>query len=450
MPAAKLQMEGEVLSEHTQALLQKEKTYSAGGFGPLPGFIVSAKGSTLTHGHSQSGSLQPNNYQGSYKRHPNMFVTSPNFQLKNTDQKAFQTNIAVQDSRWPILAETLCQKLGYDKVASMCSGAEAADAAVKIARKWGIERKGIEASELLVLGCSENYHGLSSGIWPIMTPGCGQQEYGITSTNVINFNPETGDSLRYGHVEDFEQVIAKHHKRIAAIMMEPIHGGLRTFQEEIEFATSVRKLCKEHNILFIADEVRMGSGKTGKFLCSQWLDCEKPDIVVLGKSISGGAFPASYILGYDDTMTLIRPNQSASTYAMGPAANAATLAALSLYQDDKIINRARVIEEKWLKLTSTWSYPFIQYCTARGGDIVILLNEGLGGVTARRLARLAYQRGVLVYPQKPRVRCSIALTVTDEELDRGFGILTTVMDDISSFGDIPGSTHAVDDVDAGF
>lgn len=104
-----------------------------------------------------------------------MFVTSPNFQLKNTDQKAFQTNIAVQDSRWPILAETLCQKLGYDKVASMCSGAEAADAAVKIARKWGIERKGIEASELLVLGCSENYHGLSSGIWPIMTPGCGQQ-----------------------------------------------------------------------------------------------------------------------------------------------------------------------------------------------------------------------------------------------------------------------------------
>ncbi|KAF0645997.1 hypothetical protein FPSE5266_08159 [Fusarium pseudograminearum] len=449
MPAAKLQMEGEVLSERTQALLQKEKTYSAGGFGPLPGFIVSAKGSTLTDVDGKEIIDFAISMGTVNLGHCNPTITKA---VVDAIQTSFQTNIAVQDSRWPILAETLCQKLGYDKVASMCSGAEAADAAVKIARKWGIERKGIEASELLVLGCSENYHGLSSGIWPIMTPGCGQQvvEYGITSTNVINFNPETGNSLRYGHVEDFEQVIAKYHKRIAAIMMEPIHGGLRTFQEEIEFATSVRKLCKEHNILFIADEVRMGSGKTGKFLCSQWLDCEKPDIVVLGKSISGGAFPASYILGYDDTMTLIRPNQSASTYAMGPAANAATLAALSLYNDDKIINRARVIEEKWLKLTSTWNYPFIQYCTARGGDIVILLNEGLGGVTARRLARLAYQRGVLVYPQKPRVRCSISLTVTDEELDRGFGILTTVMDDIGSFGEIPGSTHAVDEVDAGF
>ncbi|UZP40310.1 hypothetical protein NXS19_008126 [Fusarium pseudograminearum] len=416
MPAAKLQMEGEVLSERTQALLQKEKTYSAGGFGPLPGFILSAKGSTLTDVDGKEIIDFAISMGTVNLGHCNPTITKA---VVDAIQTSFQTNIAVQDSRWPILAETLCQKLGYDKVASMCSGAEAADAAVKIARKWGIERKGIEASELLVLGCSENYHGLSSGIWPIMTPGCGQQEYGITSTNVINFNPETGNSLRYGHVEDFEQIIAKHHKRIAAIMMEPIHGGLRTFQEEIEFATS-------------------------------WLDCEKPDIVVLGKSISGGAFPASYILGYDDTMTLIRPNQSASTYAMGPAANAATLAALSLYNDDKIINRARVIEEKWLKLTSTWNYPFIQYCTARGGDIVILLNEGLGGVTARRLARLAYQRGVLVYPQKPRVRCSISLTVTDEELDRGFGILTTVMDDIGSFGEIPGSTHAVDEVDAGF
>lgn len=90
-------------------------------------------------------------------------------------QSAFQTNIAIRDHQWPILAKTLCEKLGYDKVASMTSGAEAADAAVKIARKWGIERKGIPAKELFVLGCSENYHGLSSGIWPLMTPGCGQQ-----------------------------------------------------------------------------------------------------------------------------------------------------------------------------------------------------------------------------------------------------------------------------------
>lgn len=195
----------------------------------------------------------------------------------------------------------------------------------------------------------------------------------------------------------------------------------------------------------------MGSGKTGKFLCSDWLGPEnKPDMVVLGKSISGGAFPASYILGHNETMTLVRPNQVASTYAMAPAANAATLAALSLYADKQILDRARVIQEKWFEVTSQWDHPFIQYCTARGADLVIMLNNNHDGVTARRIARLAYQKGVLIYPQAPRLRCSIALTITDEELSRGFSILTRVMDEVREYGEIPGSTHIVDDVTAGF
>lgn len=200
----------------------------------------------------------------------------------------------------------------------------------------------------------------------------------------------------------------------------------------------------------------MGSGKTGKFLCSDWLATDsnqhKPDMVLLGKSISGGAYPASYILGYDETMSLVKPNQSASTYAMAPAANAATLAALKLYADDKVLQRARDVETRWLAMTAEWpnKYPFIKYATARGADLSVMLDEGYNGVTARRIARLAYQRGVLIYPQKPRLRCSVALTITDEELDRGFTALDEVMRDIEGFGEIPGSTHAVDDVSAGF
>ena len=162
----------------------------------------------------------------------------------------------------------------------------------------------------------------------------------------------------------------------------------RTFQEEIDFAVRVRQLCAQHNILFIADEVRMGSGKTGKFLCSDWLGPEnKPDMVVLGKSISGGAYPASYILGHNDTMALVRPNQVASTYAMGPAANAAALAALRQYSDEHLLGRARAFEKEWLHVTSEWKHPFIQYCTARGADFVIMLNEGHQGVTTNRVPK---------------------------------------------------------------
>ncbi|KAG6989217.1 Ornithine aminotransferase [Fusarium oxysporum f. sp. conglutinans] len=127
------EMKGEPLSAVTRDLLAEEQTYTAGGFGPLPGFIVSGKGSTL------------------------------------------RANIAIHSAGWPSLAKKLCQKLGYDKVAAMTSGAEAADSAVKIARKWGIARKDISPMDVVVLGCSENYHGLTSGIWPIMNPGCGQE-----------------------------------------------------------------------------------------------------------------------------------------------------------------------------------------------------------------------------------------------------------------------------------
>lgn len=136
---------------------------------------------------------------------------------------------------------------------------------------------------------------------------------------------------------------------------------------------------------------------------------------------------------------------------MGPAANAATLAALKLYSDERLLARARLVEEKWFDVVAEWKkHPFIQYATARGADLVIMLNEGYNGVTARRIARLAYQRGVLIYPQKPRLRCSVALTITDEELEEGFRILTGVMDEVESYAEIPGSTHVVDDVSAGF
>lgn len=127
----------------------------------------------------------------------------------------------------------------------------------------------------------------------------------------------------------------------------------------------------------------MGSGKTGKFLCSEWMGTDnKPDMITLGKSITGGVYPASYILGF--------------------------------------------------------------------ADLGIVIKEGVDNVTPRRIARLAYQKGVLIYPPAPRIRLSVALTITDEELDRGLRILTEVMDEVRFYEEIPGSTHAVDDVAAGF
>ncbi|KAH8743155.1 pyridoxal phosphate-dependent transferase [Diaporthe sp. PMI_573] len=368
---------GEPLSASVQALMDLEERYAAGTFGSTPGFIVSGK-ITLT-------------------------------------------NFATHSAEWPKVAKTLCDKFGYDKVSPMVTGAEAADAACKFARKWAIKTKGVAPEDALVLGCSDNYHGVTAGIWSIMEPYA-QRDYGVVSKNLTNLNPRTGRVLRYGHVEDFEEVLEEFHGRVAGIIMECIHGHLPSFEEEIQFAISVRQLCKKYNVLFIADE-------------------NKPDMVTMGKSITAGAYPASYILGNNEVMTLINPYESGSTFGMAAAANAATLAALRVYDEEKLLDRATAIGDKWAKITSSWKHPFIKHITNRGADACIYIKPECGSVTGRRICRLAFQRGVFIYPHGERIRVGMALTITDEEFDKGMRILKSVLDDIESYGEMPGSIH---------
>ncbi|EXL66630.1 acetylornithine aminotransferase [Fusarium oxysporum f. sp. conglutinans race 2 54008] len=165
------EMKGEPLSAVTRDLLAEEQTYTAGGFGPLPGFIVSGKGSTLRDVDNKEIIDFACTMSAVNLGHGHPKVTAAVVE----SLQITQANIAIHSAGWPSLAKKLCQKLGYDKVAAMTSGAEAADSAVKIARKWGIARKDISPMDVVVLGCSENYHGLTSGIWPIMNPGCGQE-----------------------------------------------------------------------------------------------------------------------------------------------------------------------------------------------------------------------------------------------------------------------------------
>lgn len=194
----------------------------------------------------------------------------------------------------------------------------------------------------------------------------------------------------------------------------------------------------------------MGSAKTGKFLCSDWLGPEsKPDMITLGKSITGGAFPASYILGNNQAMSLVESFQTGGTFTMAPAAVAATTAALKIYDEEKLCEKAFAIEAKWKEATSKWNYPWIKYVTSRGADMSIATEQKYGTVTPRRVARLAWQKGLFIYPTKAAIRVHMALTISDEELEKGLSILTNVMDEIESYGDIPGSTHPSDDAKHG-
>lgn len=193
----------------------------------------------------------------------------------------------------------------------------------------------------------------------------------------------------------------------------------------------------------------MGAAKTGRFLSSEWLGPEcKPDIITMGKSITGGAFPASYILGTKEVMSLVGPYETASTFAMSPMAVAVTQAALGIIDDENLLQRATSIGKQFEEVASTWKHPFIEFTTARGADLNIKLvaNYPNTRVTARRIALLCYHKGLLVFPLTGRVRMSVAMTITDELLQKGFAILKEALDEVTEYDSIPGSTHIADSI----
>ncbi|KAL3409455.1 pyridoxal phosphate-dependent transferase [Aspergillus fumigatus] len=474
------QREGKVvrLSSKTKELLEIDSKHSAGGIFPLPVFIKSGKDSILKDADGKEiidficmlsatnlGQCHPKLLQAmtssmqtsKYRPHePRRFTLEvPQFDPVG----AFTlTNIATKVGDWAEFTRDMCARFGYDKMVGMVSGTEGADAAVKFARKWGIKRKSIPPRDVLVLGVSDNYHGVGSGIWPIMNDMGQASDYGIINENLRNTNPTTGELLKYGCLEDVEQVLAGNHGRVAAIIMECIHGkkrpwpilttmghlnkltsrGASSFEEELNFAIGVRQLCKRYNILFIADEVRMGSGKTGKFLCSNWMGPEnKPDMVVMGKSITGGAYPASYIFGNHEVMDLIGGYEPVATFGMAPAAIAATRATLEIIDEEKLVDRATWIGQVWKKETAGWSMPWLDYTTNRGADLGLYLKRtGNPRLTTRRLSMLCLHKGIFTYPDGDRVRMGVALNIPEADLLRGMAILKEALLELDDYDEI--------------
>ncbi|KAF4210548.1 hypothetical protein CNMCM8980_004028 [Aspergillus fumigatiaffinis] len=423
------------LSSKTKELLDIDSKHSAGGIFPLPVFIKSGKGSILkdVDGKEIVDFICMLSATNLGQCHPKLLEA-----MTTSMQTITLTNIATKVGDWAEFTRDMCARFGYDKMVGMVSGTEGADAAVKFARKWGIKRKCIPPRDVLVLGVSDNYHGVGSGIWPIMNDMGQSSDYGIFNENLRNTNPKTGELLKYGCLEDFEQALAHVHGRVAAIIMECIHGKKPSFEEELNFAIGVRQLCKKYNILFIADEVRMGSGKTGKFLCSDWMGSEnKPDMVVMGKSITGGAYPASYIFGHDEVMDLVGGYESVATFGMAPAAIAATRATLKIIDEERLVDRATWIGQVWKKETADWNMPWLDYTTNRGADFGLYLKPTDNPRhTTRRLSMLCLHKGILTYPDGDRVRMGVALNIPEADLLRGITSVKEALLELDDYDEI--------------
>lgn len=201
----------------------------------------------------------------------------------------------------------------------------------------------------------------------------------------------------------------------------------------------MQALCKKFNILFIADEIRMGVAKTGKFLCSDHLGpSHKPDMITLGKSISGGLYPTSYVLGMDEPMSVVGAGELLSTFAFSPVAIAATMATLRVTDEENMAQTAIHIGEYFLARAKPWEkHAFIAYVTARGADLGVWLTEG-NEVLCRKIAALCMHKGLLLFPVASHMRISVPMIIEKRDLERALDILEEALEECMEHGDVPG------------
>lgn len=330
----------------------------------------------------------------------------------------------------------MCRRFRFDKICAVITGTEAADTACKIARRWGIKVKGIPATQCTVLGVGGSYHGLAASVWPLMDPSPSRADYGIMSKVLTNVNPTTGERLTYLNLDAMRTCFEDHHERIAAVIMEPLHGCSRSSQDEIVYARGVYDLCRQYNVLFIADEVRQGTAKTGTFFSYQHLgeDCQ-PDMVTLGKSITAGIYPHAFILGTNAVMSLVGQEHVASTYAMTPVAIVAAQATLEAIDHDNLMERAVTLGKKWRGIIEGWGkHHNIDYVASIGADSNLVMKTGSG----YRLAALCMHKGLITYPRPNGLRLSFALTMKDEDLEQGADIIKEALDQLDEYTDVPG------------
>lgn len=357
-------------------------------------------------------------------------------------QRLTLSSRAFYNSSFGPFAKQITELFGYDMVLPMNTGAEAVETAMKLARKWGYAKKGIQDGKAIVLSVEGNFHGRTLGIVSMSTDPESRTGFGPFLSNV---GPGVDDlRIRYGHAEDLEAVLEKHGKDVAAFLVEPIQGEAGIVVPPTGYLQRVRELCTKHSVLLICDEIQTGLGRTGKMLACQHEDI-RPDMVTLGKALSGGVYPVSAVLADKEVMLTIKPGEHGSTYGGNPLGSAVAVAALNVLVDEGLCQRAETLGAKFRAdlsaLQKSGEAPMLVEVRGRGllNAIVIDETKSTKGRSAWQLCLLLKSRGVLCKPTHVNiVRLAPPLVITEEQLTKGFEIIKQALKDLDTLDAIPG------------
>lgn len=317
------------------------------------------------------------------------------------------TSRAFRNNQLPLFAKYLCDLTGYEKMLPMNSGAEAVETAMKIARKWGYVVKGVPDGQAEIITCSGNFHGRTITII----------SYSDEPTTKDYFGPYTPGfkEIPYGDADALEQAISPN---TVGFLFEPIQGEGGVIIPPDGFLRQVRDICDRHNVLMIADEIQTGLGRTGKLFACDWEDV-RPDMVAIGKALSGGFYPVSAVLTDADVMDVIQPGEHGSTFGGNPVACAVAQEALQVLIDEGLINNAHQMGDYLCKLLREIDSPTIKEVRGRGLLVGVELHPSAGG--ARRFCEALQHEGLLCKETHEHIiRFAPPLVITREDMDWAF------------------------------
>ncbi|WP_312344217.1 ornithine--oxo-acid transaminase [Chryseobacterium binzhouense] len=330
--------------------------------------------------------------------------------LVNQAKKLALTSRAFYNSKLGEYEKKITTLFGFDKVLPMNSGAEAVETAVKLARKWSYEVKGISENAAKIVVCENNFHGRTTTIVSFSNDPDANQNYGPFTPGFVK--------IPYNDINALEEVLNREAANIAAFLVEPIQGEAGVYVPDENFLKKASKLCKKHNVLFIADEVQTGIARTGKLIACHHEEVQ-PDILILGKALSGGMYPVSAVLADNEIMNVIKPGQHGSTFGGNPIACAVAIAALDVVEEEKLSERAEELGKLFRNEIEKVIVKTNLITKVRGKGLLnaILINDTPESSTAWNLCLQLRENGLLAKPTHGNIiRLAPPLIITEEQL----------------------------------
>lgn len=381
-----------------------EARYGAHNYAPLPVVLERGKGVYVwdVEGRRYYDFLSAYSAVNQGHCHPDIISA-----LQRQAEKLTLTSRAFYNDQLGKCEQYMAGLFGYDKVLMMNTGAEANETAIKLARRWGYEQKGIPANNAVIIGVEGNFHGRTTTIISASTDSSARRGFGP-------FTPGF-DIIPYNDINALETALQQ--DNVCALWLEPIQGEAGVYVPEDDYLKKAEILCKKHNVLFMVDEVQTGIGRTGRLLASHH-EQVRPDILILGKALSGGVYPVSAVLADDNIMLTLQPGEHGSTFGGNPLACAVTLAALEVMEKEHLAENATAMGAIFRTEMEQLRQQYSAIMTVRGkGLLNAIVLDPSSTITADDVCLQLKENGLLAKPTQGNIiRFAPPLIMTENEL----------------------------------